>query len=78
MPSGQSGSKGKKVRVKVRTSTTIYEGFLLVPPMRNRVSDVLNEEERAFINLTDVRIGAATEQIPFISINKNMIESIIE
>jgi hypothetical protein len=71
-------SAGKKVRVKVRTMYASYEGLLIIPEMRKRVSDVLNEEERTFINLTDVRINASSEQVPYISINKDMIESIIE
>jgi hypothetical protein len=71
-------SGGKKVRVKVRTVYASYEGILIIPEMRKRVSDVLNEEERTFINLTDVRINASSEQVPYISINKDMIESIIE
>ncbi|MBI3994333.1 MAG: hypothetical protein HY349_00010 [Nitrospirae bacterium] len=69
---------GKKVRVKVRTVNASYEGNLLIPPMRKRVSDVLNEEERTFINLTDVHVNGSADKIPFISINKDMIESIIE
>ncbi len=71
-------SNGKKVRVKVKTATSTYEGYLLVPPMRNRVSDILNEEERIFINLTDVRINGSQEATPYISINRNLIESIVE
>jgi hypothetical protein len=71
-------SRSRKVRVKVRTTTATYEGDLLIPPMRNRVSDVLNEEERLFINLTDVSIDGGSEKIAFVSVNKNLIESIIE
>jgi len=69
---------GKQVRVKVRTVNATYEGNLLIPPMRKRVSDVLNEEERTFINLTDVQIDGSKEIIPFVALNKEMIESIIE
>ena len=69
---------GNKVRVKVRSSTATYEGDLLIPPMRKRVSDVLNDDDKMFINLTDVRIDEGTETVAFISINKNRIESIIE
>jgi len=68
----------KKVRVKVRTVYASYEGTLMIPEMRKRVSDVLNEEERNFINLTDVKINGSSEKVPYISINKDMIESIIE
>jgi hypothetical protein len=69
---------GKKVHVQVRTVYASYEGILIIPPMRKRVSDVLNEEERTFINLTDVQINGSSETVPYISINKDMIESIIE
>lgn len=71
-------STAKKVRVKVRTINASYEGDLLIPPMRNRVSDLLNEEIRVFINLTDVAVDGAPKNIPFVSLNKNLIESIIE
>jgi len=71
-------STSKKVRVKVRTTGATYEGDLLIPPMRNRVSDLLNEEIRVFINLTDVAIEGGPPNIPFVSLNKNLIESIIE
>jgi Family of unknown function (DUF6812) len=71
-------STAKKVRVRVRTVNASYEGDLLIPPMRNRVSDLLNEEVRVFINLTDVSIDGVAKKIPFISVNKNLIESIVE
>jgi len=71
-------SAGKKVRVKVRTINASYEGDLLIPPMRNRVSDLLNEEIRVFINLTDVTVAGGPRNIRFVSLNKNLIESIIE
>jgi hypothetical protein len=44
--------------------------------MRNRVSDVFNDEERTFINLTSVTIEKTDEKASFMSLNKNMIESI--
>ena len=69
--------EGKKVRIRVRTVTSLYIGDFVIPPMRNRVSDVLNEEERLFINLTDVVIND-TERAEFVSLNKNMIESITQ
>jgi hypothetical protein len=54
-----------------------YVGDFVIPPMRNRVSDVLNEEQRLFISLTDVVIDNA-ERAEFVSINKNLIESITQ
>lgn len=71
-------TQGRKVRVKIRTVAASYEGDLLIPPMRKRVSDVFNDSDTNFINLTDVRIDNVEESVPFVSINKNMIESIIE
>jgi hypothetical protein len=70
-------TEGKKVRIQVRTVNGIYVGDFLVPPMRNRVSDAINEEQRLFINLTDVVINDK-DRTSFVSINKNLIESISE
>jgi hypothetical protein len=76
MPRKDEGAgTAKKLRVRVRTSTSTYVGDFLIPPMRNRLSDVLNEEERVFINLTDVEINEGSEKVAFVTLNKNMIES---
>jgi len=69
-------TEGKKVRIKVRTIHSVYVGDILLPPMRNRVSDVLNDEKVAFLNLTDVRIDNSKEEVEFVCLNKDMIESI--
>ena len=69
--------EGKKARIKVRTVSTTYVGDLFIPPMRNRVSDVFNDEERMFINLTDVVIND-TERVEFVSLNKNLVESLTQ
>ncbi|MCW5782720.1 MAG: hypothetical protein KIT39_05350 [Nitrospirales bacterium] len=45
--------------------------------MRNRISDVLNDESVLFINLTDVLIND-TEHSAFVALNKNQIESVIQ
>ena len=71
-------TEGRKVHVTIKTRTSTYEGTLLIPPMRKRVSDVLNDEEKTFINVTDVRINYAQDTVHYVSINKNLIESIIE
>jgi len=71
-------SETRKVQVTVRTHSATYAGTIYVPAIRRRVSDVLNDEAKIFINLTEVSINGASEKIPFISINKNLIESIIE
>lgn len=65
----------KKVRIRVRTVSCVYVGDFLIPPMRNRVSDALNEEQRLFINLTDVVINDK-DPSSFVALNKNLIESI--
>jgi len=68
----------KRVRIQIRTLRTNYEGYITIPQMRKRISDVLNEEDRRFINLTDVHVDGKEEPISFVSINKSMIESILE
>lgn len=70
-------TEGKKVRIQVRTVNGLYVGDFLVPPMRNRVSDAINEEQRLFINLTDVVINDK-DRTSFVAINKNLIESITQ
>ena len=70
-------TEGKKVRIQVRTVNGSYVGDFLIPAMRNRVSDAINEEQRLFISLTDVVINDK-ERTPFVAINKNLIESIIQ
>ncbi|MGH7255536.1 MAG: DUF6812 domain-containing protein [Nitrospirales bacterium] len=70
-------TEGKRTRIRVRTVNNSYVGDFMIPPMRNRVSDVLNEEQRLFINLTDVVINEK-ERADFVSLNKNLIESITQ
>lgn len=72
-----SEGKGKKVRIRVRTISCSYVGDFLVPPMRNRVSDAINEEARLFISLTDVVINEK-DQSDYVAVNKNLIESIVQ
>lgn len=69
--------EGKKVRIRVRTVSCVYVGDFLIPAMRNRVSDALNEEQRLFISLTDVVIDDK-ERSDFVALNKNLIESIAQ
>jgi DNA phosphorothioation-dependent restriction protein DptG len=69
--------EGKKARVRVRTVNTTYVGDLFIPPMRNRVSDVFNDDERMFINLTNVIINDR-EQVEFVSVNKHLVESLTQ
>ncbi len=71
-------AQDRRIRVKISMGRSVYEGLLTIPPMRKRVSDVINEDNRPFINLTDVRIDGATSSVPYVSINKRLIESLIE
>lgn len=70
-------TEGKKVRIQVRTVSGVYVGDFLIPAMRNRVSDAINEEQRLFISLTDVVINDK-DRTSFVAINKNLIESITQ
>jgi hypothetical protein len=70
-------TEGKKVRLQIKTMNNLYEGDMLIPPMRNRIVDVVNEEQRLFINLTDVVINNQ-EHAEFVSLNKNLITAIIQ
>ncbi|MSR24663.1 MAG: hypothetical protein EXR96_06185 [Nitrospiraceae bacterium] len=49
--------------MRITTVNHTYVGDFVIPPMRNRVSDVLNEESRLFINLTDVVINDKTQAV---------------
>ena len=69
--------EGKKVRIRVRTVNCVYVGDFLIPPMRNRVSDAINEEQRLFISLTDVVVNDK-DRSDFVAVNKNLIESIAQ
>jgi hypothetical protein len=77
MVKGSNMTQGKKTRIRVRSSLASYVGDLLIPPMRNRISDVLNDESVLFINLTDVLINDS-EHSDFVALNKNQIESVIQ
>ncbi len=70
-------TQGKKTRIRVRSSLSTYVGELLIPPMRNRISDVLNDESVIFLNLTDVVIDD-TQHSDFVALNKMQIESVVQ
>ena len=67
--------EGRKVRVLVRTRTRKYVGDLFVPATRKSVLEMVNDDQRRFVNLTNVLIDE-TQRIKFISLNKRLIESI--
>lgn len=70
-------TQGKKTRIRIRSSLNTYVGNLIIPPMRNRISDVFNDESVLFINLTEVVVND-TEHADFVALNKNMIESVTQ
>jgi hypothetical protein len=70
-------AESRKVRVAVRTVAAVYVGDLHIPPMRTRVSDVFNDEQRHFLNLSNVVIDDR-EEVEFIAVNKRWIESFQE
>ena len=70
-------AEGKRVRVQVRLGANTYVGDLFIPAMRNRASDVVNDEQRLFISLTNVVINDK-DRADFMSLNKNLIESLTE
>jgi len=63
-------AEGKKVRIRVRTVSCAYVGEFLIPPMRHRVSDAINEDTRLFISLTDVVIDDKATKVWDHSISK--------
>ncbi len=68
--------EGKKERLKVRTEHAVYSGDLFIPERRKRFSDVINDPETIFINLTDVYESGSNEKTEHLSINKRFIESV--
>ncbi len=71
-------NEGKKERIRVCTANAIYTGDLSIPERRNRFSDVINDPDLVFINLTDVDVDVdqSKEKIDHVSINKHFIESV--
>lgn len=70
----QNKPRGQRIKVKVKTAGSTYVGNFFVPELRTRLSDVLNDRDKDFISLTDVRIG--DRLIPFVCLNKYLIESL--
>ena len=70
----------KRTRTQVRTANGTYVGDVgdfVITPMRNRVSDVINEDQRTFISLTNVTIND-NDHADFVMLNKSLIESITQ
>ena len=72
----QNTPKGQRIRVKVKTGSSVYVGNFFVPELRTRLSDVLNDRDKDFISLTDVGIDDSERKVDFVCLNKHLIESI--
>lgn len=60
----------------MRTIHATYTGDLFIPGLRKRFSDVINEPDLTFINLTGVEVEGSPDKIDHLSLNKYLIESI--
>ena len=70
--------KRRILKVKIIMSTKqAYVGEFHLPEAKRGLSDAMNDE-KSFINLTDVRIDDFSEVIPSISLNKERIVSVEE
>ena len=65
-----------KVRVIMITKQA-YVGEFYLPEVKRRLSDAINDE-KLFINLTNVVIDSESEPINFIALNKDLIVSVEE
>ena len=73
----QNKPKGQRIKVKVKTASSIYIGTFFVPELRTRLSDVLNDRDKDFISLTDVSINDRDDnRVDFVCLNKRLIESL--
>lgn len=70
-----SESQTRKYLIRVRTTTTEYEGVFHSPYPERRLSDVLTRMEQ-FINLKDARDLATGDTFAFMVISKASIETI--
>ena len=79
----QAPYKGKRVEVEILTDTYKIRGTLFVPlagegGYGSRLSDILNNSDKQFLALTDVKVEALPDtnekwQARFIAVNKNAV-----
>ncbi len=67
---------GKHQPVVVQTSTGRLTGFLYVPELKRRLSEILNDE-RQFLPLTDVTDDQG-ERFDYLAVNKRFVISVRE
>ena len=66
------------VQVHVWMGKMVSFGNVTILPTRTRRSDILNIDERLFINLGDVTVNDGQEHAPSLSINTHRIDTISE
>jgi hypothetical protein len=72
---GGYAARAKWCTVRIETDEGVYVGREYVPDTKNRLSDVLNDD-RQFINLTEVSINDAAAHEPYVAINKAFVRSV--
>jgi hypothetical protein len=86
MAEAASKFKGKKVEVEILTETYKIRGTLFVPLAGKdgysaRLSDFLNNPEKAFLALTNVSVEALPDPemkivAPFLAVNKSVVSMV--
>ena len=79
----QAAYKGKRVEIEVLTDVYRIWGTLFLPLAGEgadaaRLSDFLNNPDKTFLSLTDVRVEALSEaggwwEAPFVALNKSVV-----
>jgi hypothetical protein len=75
--------KGKRVEVEIHTDTYVIRGILFIPMAdkggyASRLSDLLNNPEKQFLALTDVKVEMIANpeskwNAPFLGVNKTVV-----
>jgi hypothetical protein len=79
----QAGYKGKRIEVEMQTDTYKIRGTLFLPlagegGYSSRLSDFLNNPDKHFLSLTDVKVEALPDpevkwDAPFLAVNKSVV-----
>ncbi len=79
----QAGYKGERVEVEIHTDTYKIRGMLFIPlagegGYSSRLSDFLNNPNKHFLALTDVKVEALPDpevkwDAPFLAVNKSVV-----
>jgi hypothetical protein len=69
------GARAKWATVRIETDSATYVGRVYVPESKKRLSDVLNDE-RPFLNLTEVTINDSQSLESFVAVGKSHVRSV--